>query len=348
MQFAKIASFKPNPKLLACLLAVVFGAHVSPARGQSFSITNFSVAPAGPRTVQFNADASSYYILYRGSVVTSLNQPVSLALGTAGSLTLQDSSIQTAAQFYRVAAIPVSQPLDSDADGMDDFFELTYPGCLNPLDPTDASTDCDGDTRSNLQEYYDGTDPTLADAPPKLVINEIDYDQVSNPDTAEFVEVLNKGTNTINLNHYALAFINGANNLEYLRANLNGPLSAGQYLVVASPNLTGIPASARVIRFAAIQDSIQNGAPDGVALINTGSLTIHDAFCYEGPMTAANINGFTGTRSLVEGTALSASIADSNTVNGSLARLPDGTDTDNASANWAFSSTPTPGTANVP
>ncbi len=65
-------------------------------------------------------------------------------------------------------------------------------------------------------------------------------------------------------------------------------------------------------------------------------------------MTAANINGFTGTRSLVEGTALSASVADSNTVNGSLARLPDGTDNDNASADWAFSSTPTPGASNVP
>ena len=43
-------------------------------------------------------------------------------------------------------------------------------------------------------------------------------------------------------------------------------------------------------------------------------------------MTAANINGFSGTRSLVEGTALAASVADSNTVVGSLARLPNGHD----------------------
>jgi hypothetical protein len=112
--------------------------------------------------------------------------------------------------------------------------------------------------------------------------------------------------------------------------------------------LTGIAAGARVIYFPAGDNNIQNGAPDGLALINTGALTIQDAFCYEGPMTAANINGFTGTRSLVEGTALSGTVADSNTVPGSLARLPNGTDNNNASADWSFTSTPTPGAANVP
>jgi hypothetical protein len=344
MQFPKSAF---RAILLTCLLVAVVAGPVRSARGQSFSITNFSVVPSGARTVQFGADASSYYILYRGAVVTNINQPISLALGAAGSLTLQDFSAQTSAQFYRVAQIPVSQPLDVDADGMDDVFELTYSGCLNPLDPTDASVDCDGDTRSNLQEYFDGTNPILADAAPNLVINEIDYDQIGT-DTTEFIEVLNKGTNTIDLGHYALAFINGANNLEYLRVNLNGPISAGQYLVVASTNLTGIAAGARVIYFPSDHDNIQNGAPDGVAMINTGSLSIHNAFCYEGAMTAANINGFSGTRSLVEGTALSASVADSNTAIGSLARLPDGTDNGNASADWAFTSTPTPGAANVP
>jgi hypothetical protein len=333
--------------LFIWILADALATCVPLARGQSFSITNWDVAPFGTRTVRFTTDASSYYILYRGSVVTNITQPISIALGVAGSLILQDTSSQTTAQFYRVARIPLTQPLDSDGDGMDDVFELTYAGCLNPLDPTDASVDCDGDGRSNLQEYYDGTNPVLADAAPRLVINEIDYDQIGT-DTTEFIEVLNKGTNTINLDHYALAFINGANNLEYLRVSLNGPISAGQYLVVASTNLTGIAAGARVLHFVSGQDSIQNGAPDGVALINTGSLTIHDAFCYEGEMSAANINGFSGTRSLVEGTALSASVADSNTVIGSVARLPDGTDNNNASADWAFSSNPTPGGPNVP
>ena len=33
---------------------------------------------------------------------------------------------------------------------------------------------------------------------------------------------------------------------------------------------------------------------------------------------------------------------------GSLSRLPDGTDTNNASTDWAFSPTVTPGAANIP
>jgi hypothetical protein len=50
---------------------------------------------------------------------------------------------------------------------------------------------------------------------------------------------------------------------------------------------------------------------------------------------------------LVEGTPLAATVADSNSVDGSLSRLPDGTDTNDAAADWAFTSTKTPGAANV-
>ena len=49
----------------------------------------------------------------------------------------------------------------------------------------------------------------------------------------------------------------------------------------------------------------------------------------------------------MEGTALAATVADSNTDNGSLARLPDGQDTNDAAADWRFTTTPTPGAANV-
>jgi hypothetical protein len=317
------------------------------AWAQTFSITNFTFGPTGVRTLQFPTDTNSYYILYAGAVVTNINQPIAINLGTSGMLQLQDPSPQLDVQFYRVRQIPVNLPLDTDGDGMDDVFELNYPGCLNPLDPSDATVDCDGDGRPNLQEYYDGTNPILADALPKLVINEVDYDQIST-DTKEFLELLNKVSNTLNLSHYAAAFINGANNLEYLRVALNGALAAGQYLVLASTNLSGIDPAARVIRFAIGENVIQNGAPDGIALVNLGRTNIMDSFAYEGPMIAATINGFPGTYNLVHGTALSASVADSNTIPGSLARLPDGQTSGNDSADWAFSGTPTPGATNLP
>jgi hypothetical protein len=66
---------------------------------------------------------------------------------------------------------------------------------------------------------------------------------------------------------------------------------------------------------------------------------------YEGEIRNATIGGV--TYDLVEGSALAANVADSNTVAGSLSRLPDGRDTNDAASDWAFTSTATPGAANV-
>jgi len=50
--------------------------------------------------------------------------------------------------------------LDSDHDGMPDWWELKHG--LNPHDPADANADKDGDGYTNLEEYLNGTDPTKA------------------------------------------------------------------------------------------------------------------------------------------------------------------------------------------
>jgi subtilisin family serine protease len=47
--------------------------------------------------------------------------------------------------------------LDSDGDGMPDYWEIAHG--LNPHDPGDAALDSDGDGFTNLQEYLAGTDP---------------------------------------------------------------------------------------------------------------------------------------------------------------------------------------------
>ena len=71
-----------------------------------------------------------------------------------------------------------------------------------------------------------------------------------------------------------------------------------------------------------------------------------DALSYEGSITLAELTGFAAPVSLVENTALSTSVADSNTADGSLCRHPTGQDTDNANADWAFCATLSVGTAN--
>jgi cytosine/adenosine deaminase-related metal-dependent hydrolase len=195
-----------------------------------------------------------------------------------------------------------------------------------------------------------GTDARTAmvrvtDAPVgTLVINEVDYDQVG-ADTGEFVEIYNGALMPVDLSTVVLVLVNGSTNREYARVALSGTLGPGAYAVVANAAVT-VPAG--VARFAIANDSIQNGSPDGVALINTATGSLLDALSYEGPMSAATITGVTGTVSLVEGTVLPATVADSNTMTASLVRLPNGSDTDDAATDWRLSAMPTPGAANAP
>jgi large repetitive protein len=180
-----------------------------------------------------------------------------------------------------------------------------------------------------------------------LVINEVDYDNIGT-DNDEFAEIYNGTGAAVNLTGYQLVLVNGSNNTTYLTVDLGqaGTLAAGQYLVVGSSTVM-VPASALKINFAGASNNIQNGSPDGIALVNSTTMKLVDALSYEGSITAAVIAGL-GNVSLVEGTALPVAVADSNTVQGSLARLPDGTDTNNAATDWLFSNTPTPGAANLP
>jgi len=156
------------------------------------------------------------------------------------------------------------------------------------------------------------------------VINEIDYDQVG-ADTDGFVEIKNVGDSEAVLDGLAIVLVNGGDGTEYRRLALTGTLAAGAHFVWST--------------------DAQNGAPDGVALIDTASGALLDALSYEGEIRAATIDG--QTYDLVEGNPLAADVADSNTVDGSLSRLPDGQDTNDAASDWAFTSTKTPGAANV-
>lgn len=178
--------------------------------------------------------------------------------------------------------------------------------------------------------------------PGALVINEVDYDQIG-ADNAEMIELYNAGAGDVALDSLALIFVNGLNDSEYRRVELDlaGPtLAAGDYLVIAMDGVAVAP-SALVIRD---NNTTQNGAPDGLLLFDTATETVLDALSYEGEITAASITGVTAAIDLVEGTAATA--ADGDATNGALARCPDGTDTGDADIDWTFRETITAGAAN--
>jgi hypothetical protein len=156
----------------------------------------------------------------------------------------------------------------------------------------------------------------------KLVVNEADYDQVG-ADVDGFVEIHNAGEGAADLTNVALVAVNGGDGTEYDRAPLTGALAPGAHLAVAI--------------------ELQNGAPDGLALLD--GATLLDALSYEGAIASATIGG--QTYNLVEGTVLPATVEDSNTATGSLIRNPNGTDTNDAASDWAFTTTVTREAANV-
>ncbi|WP_411278103.1 lamin tail domain-containing protein [Gaiella sp.] len=202
-------------------------------------------------------------------------------------------------------------------DTLDGTACTTFEGKTGKIDVGSTATDlvtltCESET----------TPPPTGSA--RLVINEVDYDQVG-ADAGGFVEIANTGTAAAPLDGIALVLVNGGDGAEYGRKALTGSLAAGAKFV--------------------IDVDLQNGAPDGVALVDSGKDVLLDALSYEGAITTATIG--TTVFDLVEGTVLPVEVADSNTVDGTLSRIPDGSDTDNAAADWSFTTTPTPGAANA-
>ncbi|HCF58662.1 MAG TPA: hypothetical protein DFS52_11805, partial [Myxococcales bacterium] len=171
---------------------------------------------------------------------------------------------------------------------------------------------------------------------PRLVINEVDYDNVG-ADSAEFVELFNRTGAPVDLASLSLVFVNGGSSppVVYRQIELGaaGILPDGGYLVVA-PSTVAAAAGAVVLTVSG-SDFIQNGAADGIALVDAASGTLLDALSYEGELTAVMLPGIADPVSLVEGTR--TEVADHGSFAGSLCRrASNGRDTDDASRDWSF------------
>ena len=176
-------------------------------------------------------------------------------------------------------------------------------------------------------------------SPGRLVINEIDYDQPST-DGPEYIEIHNPGASPVSLAMKQLLLVNGATgNPVYGTYNLSdagAELAPGAYLVLRATGVT-VPSGVLTIPLTV---AVQNG-PDGVVIWDAAAMRILDALAYEGDVSVT-LGG--STMSLVEGTRATAS----DRGEGSMSRLPNGSDTDDADTDWAHSTCLTPGAENVP
>jgi hypothetical protein len=190
-----------------------------------------------------------------------------------------------------------------------------------------------------------------------LVINEVDYDQVG-VDTGEFIEVLNTGSVPVDLSSTYVGLFSKAPPTapfagEYAAFPLgSGTLAPGAFIVLANSGVT-VPGGVTTISLP--NNTIQNGSSDGIALLETGTQRVWDALSYEntsasGAITLARPNqvAWSGHIDLTEGGAPTPASADDDaaTPAGSMARTPNGTDTDVPASDWANDPTPSPGAAN--
>ncbi len=164
----------------------------------------------------------------------------------------------------------------------------------------------------------------------KVVVNEIDYDQPGT-DAAEFVELRNVSGAATNLDTYTLELVNGSTSPAVVFQQVDLPnvsLADGDYFVICANTATTANCDLDV---SPDTNLIQNGAPDAVALRESGTLV--DTVSYEGD-TAGYTEG-SGAGLVDDGASATQGIS----------RCPDGSDTDQNSVDLGLQ-TITPGAAN--
>ncbi|MFX1512289.1 MAG: lamin tail domain-containing protein [Promethearchaeota archaeon] len=212
-------------------------------------------------------------------------------------------------------------------------------GCLEgnyaPLVSEDSSLARDishTDTDDNSADFYENTSPSpgVANFIPELdlIITEIFYNSVG-ADVGCFIEIFNEGSTSVDLDDVShdiiIEGVNGATGLVYVTLDLNGTIAASDYYVLAQNDT--------VANYDQINPgaNLQNG-PDGLRLVdNTTGIQLDGLQYGDAP---------SGTDGCLEG-----NYAPLVPEGSSLARDMSNTDTDDNSADFYESSTPTPGVA---
>lgn len=184
---ARLKSTTSIRVLLGFLLAFGSASGWLGAAPGGFRITQADLTLDGYPRITFETPSNSYYILLRSTRANNGFVPARITLSAAAATTLVDTAARGQTLFYTIRQVPVSVPLDTDQDGIDDVYELNRAEFLNPLLNSDGAEDFDGDGVSNLDEYRVGSDPASG-----LFISYTTF--ISSPDNGESGVSVNRET----------------------------------------------------------------------------------------------------------------------------------------------------------
>ncbi|TNE56828.1 MAG: HYR domain-containing protein, partial [Bacteroidetes bacterium] len=220
------------------------------------------------RTWRAQDDCGNATIFVQTINVSDTEAPVFAGLPDA------EVNVECSEDVPAVAVVTATDNCDQPVDL--DFTEVEVPGsCPNQytiIRTWTAADDC-GNATSFVQTInISDTEAPVWDANAQVVwINEIHYDNTGT-DEGEFIEVA--GSAGVDLGSYSLVLYNGSTGQTYGATNLFGTI----------PDESNGFGTAL---FTYPSNGLQNGAPDGVALVLNGSMVLQ-FLSYEGAMMAAD------------------------------------------------------------
>ena len=136
----------------------------SPPPGRDAPVPAPVTVWAVPIVVDSTTD--DYFVLFvRHELDTTVEMPVAVTLGRAGTTTLAENLAALPKERYRVEKFRIDDPADTDGDCIDDITELNDPLTMNPLNPAPSIASADGAMAVPDQAAFQALSYVKEDAP---------------------------------------------------------------------------------------------------------------------------------------------------------------------------------------